>query len=186
MPAPDYLKTWSNELEADAVRLVAFQRWLAGELGGRLVWPKDHARATRQIGQARAFVERAVSDLAKRGWLFRPVDLTKLIVDQLEHVAAYQRADKVHDIYKYLERAWDNWAGRKAEELAIAAQQLGVHRAHMPRPLPPSIAEITLQNLEARDAEIRAGRTLRRRSKVARKGACNAPAEPLLPGFSGG
>src|SRR5262249_25466561 len=134
-------KTWSNELEEDGKRLVAFERWLAVEMGTRLVWPGDAARQRRQIGQARAFIEKAVADLGKRGWLFRPAELAKLITDQLDHVATYQRKGKVSDLYKYLERAWDNWAGRNAEELAQKAREQDVHRAHLTRPLSPSLGE---------------------------------------------
>jgi hypothetical protein len=174
----------SVELEADGVRLVAFQRWLASEIGTRLEWPADAARQRRQIGQASAFVQKAVADLAKRGWLFRPAELAKLITDQLDHVRAYQRNGAVSDLYKYLERAWDNWTGRNAEELAQKAREQHVHRAHMARPLPPSMAEITLRNLEAAHREAMTGRALRAAARHARKGACRAVATDLLPGFS--
>lgn len=184
MPASDHYRTWSNELEADSVRLVAFQRWLACEVDARFRWPSNPARKARQVGQVAAFIQVAVADLGKRGWLFRPPELAKMITDQLEHVAAYQRAGDVRDLYKYLERAWHNWTGRKAEELAEAARVQDVHVAHMSRRLPPSMGEIVLQNLEAKNREIQAGRALRRAARSARKGACSAPADPMLPGFS--
>lgn len=183
MPVADLYKAWANELVPDAERLVAFQRWLACELGTRLVWPKNEERARRQIGQCSAFVQLAVADLGKRGWLFRPADLASILTQQLDHIAGYQRAGNVRDLYKYLERAWDNWAGRNAEELAQAAKEQGVHRAHMEQRLPPSLPEILLRDIEARDQEIRDKRRFRSATRAARKGRCNDPAAPLLPGF---
>lgn len=182
MPATS-LRIWSNELEADAARLVAFERWLRIELGSRLVWPADEARARRQIGQASAFVQRAVGDLGKRGWLFRPAELAKLLTDQLDHVATYQRKGQVRDLYKYLERAWDNWAGRNAEQLAEQARQQRVHVANIAPGRLPSMAEIVLRDLEAKDQEIRDRRRFRAAKKAARKPRCSDPAGPLLPGF---
>jgi len=181
--AADFYRTWSNELANDAVRLVAFQRWLCAELGTRLVWPIQPERARRQIGQCSSFVEVAVADLAKRGWLFRPADLARILIEQLDHIATYQRKGGVRDLYKYLERAWDNWAGKNAEELSQAARDQNVHRAHMEHGLPPSLPEIVLKDLEARDQEIKDRRRFRSALQRARQPRCNDAAAPLLPGF---
>lgn len=185
MPREGNLQIWSNELEADPVRLVAFQRWLAAEIDARLKWPADQGRRFRQVGQAAKFIQVAVADLGKRGWLFRPAELARLITNQLDHVAAYQDGGAVRDIYKYLERAWHGWADRKAEELSEAARIQGVHRGHMERQLPPSLPEIVLKNLEAKDQAVRDKRLFRSQVSTVRKGRCNADAGPFLPGFGG-
>ena len=68
-------------------------------------------------------------------------------------------------------------------EVLEAARQQGVHRAHMERGLPPSIGEIVLRDLVARDQEIKDRRRFRRDVQTARKGRCNEAAGDLLPGL---
>jgi hypothetical protein len=183
MPAADQLKIWADELERDAVRLVAFQRWLAIELGERLVWPNDRAAATRQIGQVSTFVEHAVADLGRHGFLFRPAELRDHLIAQLDHIAAYQRKGAVQDLYAYLASCWAGYVGRNAEKLANLAREQRVHRSNIPPKAPPSIGEIVLRDLEARNEEIKSKRRFRADVQRARKTPCKAAAEPLLPGF---
>ncbi len=183
MPAADQLRIWANELERDSIRLVAFQRWLALELGERLVWPRDENAARRQIGQVSAFVQQAVADLGKHGFLFRPSEMRDHLIGQIDHIAAYQKKGAVSDLYAYLRAAWSGWVGRHAEKLAEQARELRVHRSNIPAGRPPSIAEIVLRDLEARNEEIKSKRRFRSEVKRARQGSCNGPAAPLLPGF---
>jgi hypothetical protein len=183
MPAADQLKIWSNDLERDAVRLVAFQRWLAIELGERLIWPRDQEKARRQIGQVSTFVEHAVADLGRHGFLFQPAELQAHIIAQLDHIATYQRKGAVSDLYAYLKAAWSGWVGRHAEKLAEQAREQRVHRSNIAPRRAPSIPEIVLRDLEAKHEEIKSKRRFRAEVQRARKTPCNASADLLLPGF---
>lgn len=176
-----HFRIWANDLESDAVRLVAFQRWLASELGSRLAWPTDPGRARRQIGQVSAFIQGAVADLAKRGWLFRPDSLAGLLLEQIDRVAAYQRRGGITDLYRYLQSAWENWAGRNAEELRTQAAQERVRRGQDDIPAATPIVDLVWQNLRAKDAELKAGRALRSGARLARRDA--DAAAPDLPGL---
>lgn len=168
------------------MRLVAFQRWLALELQARLVWPADRAKAMRQIGQVGTFIEHAVADLGRHGFLFRASELQAYLVGQLDHIAAYQRKGGVQDLYAYLKSCWSGWVGRNAEKLAEAAREQRVHRSNIPARSAPSIPEIVLRDLEARNEEIKSKRLFRTEVRTARKPRCNDAAEPLLPGFRAG
>lgn len=183
MAASDHFQEWADETCEQAVRLVAFQRWLGAELLERLVWKGDQDTQLRIAGQCRSFIERAVADLDRHGFLFRPRQLAGLITDQLDHVADYQRRGEIRDIYKYLERTWDGWVARQAEELAQLAMRSRVHRAHMTETVAPSMPEIVRRNLEAKHEERKERRLFRAQAQRARKAACNDDASPMLPGF---
>lgn len=183
MGAKEYFKDWADESSHQACRLVAFQRWLGAELLERLSWQGNRETQLRVAGQCRSFIERAVADLGRHGFLFRPEQLAQLITDQLDRVANYQRRDEIKDLYKYLERTWYGWVSKQSEELAAAARTAGVHRAHMTEPAPPSMPEIVRTNLEAKAEEQRRLRLFRANARRARKGTSADDAGPLLPGL---
>lgn len=183
MSAAEHFQVWASTANPSPERLVAFQRWLANMLQDLLVWPRDPESQSRQIGQCRSFIERAVADLDRHGFLFEAEELARLLTEQLEYIASYQKEGGIRDIYKYLERSWDNWVGKQAEELAAAARMAGVHRSQVSGPRPPSMPELVRRNLEAAHEERKDRARFRRSVQRARKQGCKPSAHTYLPGF---
>ena len=118
---------WADERGAPAVRVVAFEAWVYGELASRLRWPEGKAERERQIGQARGWVLRVVDDLNRHGFLFRPRELRDLIVEKLDQVGRLQAAGTVRELWPYLRSAWDGYVRKEADRLRDTAMSTGTH-----------------------------------------------------------
>lgn len=149
-------------------RLANFERWLFAQLERRLQWPADPAARTRQICQCRALVMQAVVDLSKRGFLFRPRPLARLLEEKIDQIAAAQRAGRATNLYPYFRAAWQNWVGMRAEELKAESMALGTYISVLERGV------VTIPQLAERAREesslIEARKAARQRARKAMAG----------------
>jgi len=123
-------------------RLLAFDRWLRGELESRLDWAWAGAHKQKRIEQCRMHLERVVLDLWQRGWMLDGKRLAGHLQSLLDNVAAYQRKGGIQDFWAYFKSASERYVGGNAEELREEAMSAGSHIAQvmsvLGRPAAPS------------------------------------------------
>lgn len=118
-------RPWWQTSQPPEDRLLKFDRWLAGELSQRLLWPADPKQAARQVQQCRIEMERLVLDLWRRGWLLDGHRLARHIRAALDDVGAAQRAGRVMDFWPFFRRIIQSYVGINAEEIQREAISIG-------------------------------------------------------------
>lgn len=108
-------------------RLNRFDKWLTAKLAEILdwSWAGDAVAQGRRLHQARVYVERVVMDLWRRGWLLDGHRLAARIIDPLQRIAKYQKANAIREFWPYFCGMIDRYVGANAEEIQAEARSVG-------------------------------------------------------------
>jgi hypothetical protein len=167
-------------------RLPAFDRWVRHQLAARIdwTWAGDEAAKLKRIEQARAYLERIVLGLWRRGWMLDGRRLADHLTCCLNAIGHYQRSGKVRDFWPYFQTSVDRYVGLNADSIKEEAMSAGSHisqittallkaTASPAQPLPALLAQRAAEAGDAK-AETLRGRLARQR---ARNAACKADAQ---------
>lgn len=166
-------------------RLLAFDRWVCGELTTRLDWEWAGKQRERRIEQCRIYLERMVLGLWRRGWMLDGARLAQRIEAMLDGVGKYQRAGKVEHFWPYFCACVNRYVGANAEEIQVEAMRASTHIGGLlgalgihAKPSTPTLPELVAQ----RSDEVKKSKddTLRKRLSRERKLQASQMAEKLL------
>lgn len=182
------LTAWLNGGTAPEARLLAFDRWVNGQLAVRLDWAWAGEAKEKRIEQCRVYLERLVLDLWKRGWMLDGKRLAKHIEKVLDAIGTYQRAGKIANFWAYYQASVDRYVGGNAEDIRDEAMHVGAHVGQVLRaigversaagaPLPALVAQRAAEIATAKEETLRT-KQARLRAQDAKQRA--AAAQPTL------
>ncbi|MDD2763447.1 MAG: hypothetical protein PHE83_05675 [Opitutaceae bacterium] len=120
-------RPWWETNQNPEDRLLKFDRWLAGKLSERLLWPADRKQAARLVQQCRIELEHLVLDLWRRGWMLDGLRLAKHIEAALDAVGKAQLQGRVLDFWPFFRRVVGHYVGVNSEEIRAEALSAGAH-----------------------------------------------------------
>lgn len=151
-----------------AERLLRFDRWVDSKLRERLdwSWAGDAEAQGRRRHQARVYLQRVVVGLWRRGWLLDGSRLAARILDPLDRIAKYQKANAIREFWPYFCTTIDRYVGANAEEIQVEARSigatvgqlvsvLGIRSGPKPRSLPELLAQRAEEVSRARESSLR-------------------------------